>query len=60
VPGNRPISCQKYHRKYDTGFAQLLIGKARKLYAEDPFGVELDHTVYALDSRTIDRLMRLS
>ncbi len=35
-------------------FAQHLIGRARKLYARDSFGVELDHTVYALDATTID------
>jgi hypothetical protein len=35
-------------------FAQHLIGRARKLYAHDSFGVELDHTVYALDATTID------
>src|SRR5882762_6290420 len=31
-----------------------LIGKARRLYAGDPFGVELDQTVYALDATTVD------
>jgi len=35
-------------------FAQHLIGRARKLYAQESFGVELDHTVYALDATTID------
>jgi hypothetical protein len=35
-------------------FAQVLIHQARKLYADDDFGVELDETVYALDSTTID------
>jgi hypothetical protein len=35
-------------------FAQVLIRRARKLYAHDPFGVTLAHTVYALDSTTID------
>ncbi|EQD76391.1 transposase IS4 family protein, partial [mine drainage metagenome] len=35
-------------------FAQRLIGRARRLYAHDSFGVELDHTVYALDATTID------
>jgi hypothetical protein len=35
-------------------FAQRLIEQARKLYAGDDLGVELDHTVYALDSTTID------
>ena len=35
-------------------FAQRLITKARLLYANDPFGVELEQSVYALDSTTID------
>ncbi len=34
-------------------FAQVLIHTARALYANDEFGVELDQTVYALDSSTI-------
>jgi hypothetical protein len=35
-------------------FAQHLIGIARRLYANDPLALELDDTVYALDSTTID------
>jgi transposase len=35
-------------------FAQVLIQRARELYVDDDFGVELDDTVYALDSSTID------
>jgi hypothetical protein len=35
-------------------FAQLLIAQARKLYAQDSFGVELSSTVYALDATTVD------
>jgi hypothetical protein len=35
-------------------FAQIQIAKARALYINDSFGVELDHCVYALDSTTID------
>ena len=35
-------------------FAQSLIGIARRLYADDSFGVDLNETVYALDSTTID------
>jgi hypothetical protein len=34
--------------------AQRLIGIARRLYAEEPLGIELQETVYALDSTTID------
>lgn len=35
-------------------FAQVLIHTARDLYLQDPFGVELINTAYALDSTTID------
>jgi hypothetical protein len=35
-------------------FAHCLINTARPLYVNDDFGVELDQTVYALDSTTID------
>jgi hypothetical protein len=35
-------------------FAQSLIGIARPLYAEETFGVDLNNTVYALDTTTID------
>jgi len=40
-------------------FAQILIHTARKLYAGEDFGVELDETVYALDSTTIDLCLSL-
>ena len=40
-------------------FAQVLIGRARKLYADEPLGVELEQTVYALDSTTIDLCLSL-
>jgi IS4 transposase len=35
-------------------FAQVLIHEARRLYVDEPFGLELDQTVYALDATTID------
>jgi hypothetical protein len=35
-------------------FAQRLINRARKLYASESLGMELDNTVYTLDSTTID------
>lgn len=35
-------------------FAQILIHEARQLYVHEDFGLELDETVYALDSSTID------
>jgi Domain of unknown function (DUF4372)/Transposase DDE domain len=40
-------------------FAQVLIGRAQKLCVEGPFGVELEQTVYALDSTTIDLCLSL-
>jgi len=35
-------------------FAQILIRHARKLYADEDFGLQLDETVYALDATIID------
>lgn len=35
-------------------FAQRLIAMARKLYVDEPFGVDLKETIYALDATTID------
>jgi len=40
-------------------FAQILMHRARPLYAHDPFGVALDDTIYALDSTTIDLCLTL-
>ena len=40
-------------------FAQVLIGIARPLYACDPMGVELQNSLYALDSTTIDLCLSL-
>ena len=40
-------------------FAQVLIGVARELYAPEAFGLDLDQTVYALDSTTIDLCLSL-
>jgi transposase len=40
-------------------FAQVLIGRARKLSADEPLGVELEQTAYALDSTTIDLCLSL-
>jgi hypothetical protein len=39
--------------------AQGLIARARRLYASESFGVELEQTVYALDSTTIDLCLSL-
>ena len=35
-------------------YAQVLIATARPMYAEDPIGMELDGSLYAFDSTTID------
>ena len=40
-------------------FAQVLIGIARPLHAAEPMGVELDSSLYALDSTTIDLCLKL-
>lgn len=40
-------------------FAQVLIDRARRLYAADDFGLTLEQTVYALDSTTIDLCLSL-
>jgi len=40
-------------------FAHLLINRAKALYADEPLGVDLEETVYALDSTTIDLCMSL-
>lgn len=34
--------------------ARVLIGIAHPLYANEPFGMDLDETVYALDATTVD------
>ena len=40
-------------------FAQVLISIARPLYAHDPIGVDLDQSLYALDSTTLDLCLSL-
>ena len=40
-------------------FAQVLIHQARALYLKEPFGIELEQTVYALDATTIDLCLSL-
>ena len=40
-------------------FAQMLIKKARHLYADEDFGVTLKNTVYALDATVIDLCLTL-
>jgi hypothetical protein len=40
-------------------FAQILIAQARRLYASDSFGADLDATAYALDTTTVDLCLSL-
>jgi len=40
-------------------FAQVLIAKARQLYANEDFGITLKNTVYALDATVIDLCLSL-
>jgi transposase len=40
-------------------FGQELIAEARTLYTSEDFGVDLDETIYALDSTTIDLCLSL-
>ncbi len=40
-------------------FAAVLIAHARKLYAGEPLAVDLDQTIYAFDSTTIDLCLKL-
>jgi hypothetical protein len=51
---NRERDWRIYH-----DLAQLLIRRARALYAKEPIGAELHETVYALDSTTIDLCLNL-
>jgi hypothetical protein len=39
--------------------AQMLIERARRLYAHEPFGAELAETVYPFGSNTIDLCLAL-
>lgn len=40
-------------------FAQVLIGQAQKLYANQPLDIDFQHIAYALDSTTIDLCLSL-
>jgi len=42
------------HWRIFADFARGLIAQARRMYRDEPFAVELDQTVYALDSTTVD------
>ena len=49
------------HRNWEVYFdlAQILIRKARRLYASDRYILEIDEIVYAIDASTIDLCMSL-
>lgn len=51
-------NCRRNWRIY-FDFAQILIARARRLYAAERFGVELEHAAYALDATTIDLCLTL-
>ena len=50
---------EKRDRRIFADFAQGLIKHASALYADEPFGVELQQAAYALDSTTIDLCLSL-
>ncbi len=50
---------ESHHWRIFADFAQVLIRIARPLYAKDPMGVELEQSLYALDSTTIDLCLSL-
>src|SRR5262249_34376996 len=64
--GHSQSSFSQYARARESGarlriyadFAQVLIPNARQLYADEPFGLELEQAIYALDSTVVD--LRLS
>jgi hypothetical protein len=48
-----------HHWRIYADFAQVLVATARPLYAAEPMGVELEQSLYALDSTTIDLCLSL-
>src|SRR5437879_12871988 len=62
---NSPATPLRWDHEHTTGvrsrseFAQSPIAIARSLYAHDPIGVELQESLYALDSTTIDLCISL-
>ena len=53
------VANEKRDWRIYAGFAQKVIAQGRRLYAEDDLGLELDQTVYALDSTTIELCLSL-
>lgn len=50
---------EKHDWRIFADFAQILIRRARSLYADDPFGADLEQAAYALDSTTVDLCLAL-
>jgi hypothetical protein len=50
---------ERHNWRIFADFAQILIRRARSLYADDPFGEDLDQAAYALDSTTVDLCLAL-
>jgi len=61
VPARSPLSDVLNLRDWRIyhALAMRLIARARKLYSEEPLGLDLDATVYALDAITIDLCLSL-
>jgi hypothetical protein len=51
---NKNRDCRIYE-----DFAHVLISRARKLYVNEDFGIELEQTAYAIDATTIDLCLSL-
>lgn len=51
---NKNRDCRIYE-----DFARALISRARKLYVNEDFGVELENSAYAIDATTIDLCLSL-
>jgi hypothetical protein len=49
---SEPVAPLRGDWRIHADFAQRLIGIARKLYINEPFGMDLPNTAYALDSTT--------
>jgi hypothetical protein len=50
---------EKRDRRIYADFAQILIDRAKTLYANEQLGIDLKSTVYALDATTIDHCMSM-
>src|SRR5919108_5423734 len=53
------VANERRHWRIYADFAQVLIDQARFLYCDEPLGIDLRNTIYALDSTTIDLCLSL-